>query len=56
MYQKALQNINEFYRDENDGNAKITKLFMLLQDVVDFKQNFDDEENIFFIFQKRHLL
>lgn len=44
MYQKVLQNINEFYRDENDGNAKITKLFMLLQDVVDF-----DECGIFYL-------
>ena len=44
MYQKVLQNINEFYRDENDDNAKITKLFMLLKDVVDF-----DDCGIFYL-------
>lgn len=36
MFQKALQNINEFYKTENKGCEKISDLFLLLKNVVNF--------------------
>ena len=36
MFQKALQNINEFYKSENKGCEKISDLFLLLKNVVNF--------------------